>query len=109
DVAWPILVEHSRRYGTGSVEAQKIELIPRTADVIEPDERLDRFSLGEVVPELRERRVRAFDEVFGLKPPAEQTGRRRGGSRVTVLPPRMNLLPNFGDEGREKLLVRSRA
>src|SRR5687768_2582512 len=98
DIAWPILVEHSRRYGSGSVESQQIELVPRATDVIKPNERLDRFSLGEVVPEFRQRPVCALDEVVGLKPPAEKAGRRRGSAGITVLPPRINLLANLGDE-----------
>ena len=50
--ARPVLVEHVGRHRAGGVEAQQVELVARAAHVVEPDDGLDRFALGEVVAEL---------------------------------------------------------
>ena len=50
-VARPVLVEHVAGHGAGGIETQQIELVAGAPHVIEPDDRLDRFALGEVVAE----------------------------------------------------------
>jgi hypothetical protein len=108
-IAWPLLVEHARRHSPGSVEAQQVELVPRAAHVVEPNESLDSFSLREVVPELRERPVCVFEEMLGFKPPTQETDRCRGGPNVPVLTPRVYLVANLCDKRRKELFVRCRA
>jgi hypothetical protein len=80
DEARPVLVEHVARHRAGGVEAQQVELVARAAHVIEPDHRLDRFALREVVAKLALRAVRLLDQVIGLEPPGQQ---RAGCGRCT--------------------------
>ena len=70
--ARPILVEHLARHRAGRIETHQVELVPRAAHVIEPDHRLDRFALGEVVAELALRAVRLIHGMVRIEPPGQQ-------------------------------------
>ncbi len=64
NVARPVLVEHARGYGAGGIEAHQVELVPGLAYVVQPNDRLDRLSLGKAVAERHEGPVRLLDHVI---------------------------------------------
>ncbi len=105
DETRPRLVEHVRRDGARGVEADQVVLVADPSHVEQPDDRFDRFALGEIVAELRLRSVRLFDPMIGLEPPAQKVARGRRGPRIGVGAPRRDLVPDVGDERRKKLFV----
>ena len=94
-----------RAAGNKNETSLHCELNPHETTIGEPDQRLDRFALGEVVAERRERAVRLFEQVIGVEPPVQQADRRRRRARVALLPPRLDLLANLGDERWDELVV----
>ena len=54
-VARPVLGEHAARHGTGGVKADQVVFVAGTADLVEPDDRLDGLTLSEVVAKRRQR------------------------------------------------------
>ena len=105
DEARPVLVEHAAGHRAGGIEAQQVELVAGPPDVIEPDDRLDRFALGEVVAERHSGAVRVLGQVFGLEPPAQQRLGRWGCPRVAVVAPVEHFLADLGDERRQELFI----
>ena len=70
-VARPVLGEHAARHGTGGVKADQVVFVAGTADLVEPDDRLDGLALSEVVAKRRKRVIGVFDQVLCLKPVAK--------------------------------------
>lgn len=60
--------------------------------------------LGKIIPERRERAVGIFHQVFRLKPVPEQGDRGGGRAGIALGAPRVDLLPNLGDERRHELV-----
>jgi len=50
-VAGPVLVEHAGGYCARCIEPEQVVFVASPADFKEPDDRLDRFALGEIVAE----------------------------------------------------------
>lgn len=91
--------------GTRSIEAHEVELVARTADVVQPDDRLDGLALGEVVTKLRLGAVSTRDQVLGLEPVFEERARRRGCACVVRIPPNLDFLADARDKRGQQLLV----
>ncbi len=51
DVTRPIFGEHAGGNRAGGIEAKQIEFVAGAPDFVKPDDRFDRFALGEVVAE----------------------------------------------------------
>ena len=104
-VAGPGLVEHAGGHGARAVEAHQVDLVAHLPDVVQPDDRLDRLPLREVVAERRQRAVGVLDEVLGVEPPFEQGARRGRGAAITVVAPPLDLGANLRDQRRDEILV----
>ena len=103
--ARPVLIEHVGGHGTGSVEAQQVELVARAACVVQPDHGLDSLALREVIAELALRGIRLLDQMIGCEPPDQQRARRGGGTSVPRVAPCLDLFAHLGHQRRHQLLV----
>ena len=105
DVPRPVLREHAAGNCPGGIETEKVKLVPRPADLMEPDDRLHRLALGEIVAEGGKRTVRILEQVVALEPVMQQRKRCRRCAGVSPVAPRVDFLSDLCHERRHQLLI----